>query len=317
MKAIFCGTPEIAVPSLLALAEVAEIVGVVCQPDRPAGRGMKLRVPAVKLRALEMGLSVHQPVKVRDGALARWIRERECDVAVVIAYGRILTAETLAAPRLGCVNLHASLLPRYRGAAPIQRAIMDGCEETGVCLMKMDEGMDTGDILATRTLAILPDDDAGSLATKLGILAAQITREEVPRYVSGQLTPIPQDHHAASHAPPITPDEAYLDFSLGASSLHNRVRGLNPHPGAKTVIEREGQKNRGLKLHETRPLEALPSGEPMGAGEIVLRDGRVFVGTGTGVLEILVAQVEGKRPQSARDLVNGRSLLPGDHLGSR
>jgi methionyl-tRNA formyltransferase len=192
VRTIFCGTPEIAVPSLLALSEISEIVGVVCQPDRPAGRGMRLTPPAVKVAAERASWEVFQPTKMRDGSLARWMSDKRADLALVIAYGRILTADTLCAPRLGCLNLHASLLPRYRGAAPIQRALMNGERETGVCLMQMDEGMDTGPVLACHGLTITPDDDAGTLTEKLGQLAATVTRTELPRFFRGELQPVPQ-----------------------------------------------------------------------------------------------------------------------------
>ena len=230
MKVVFCGTPEIAVPALDALAEIAEIPGVVCQPDRPSGRGLKLNAPAVKKRALEMGLEVYQPTKMRDGSLGRWMREKQADAALVIAYGRILTLDSLKAPRLGCVNLHASLLPLYRGAAPIQRVLMDGRAETGVCLMQMDEGMDTGPVLAEHRLPILHEDDAATLTEKLGRLAAEVTRQEVPRFLRGELTPRNQDHSLATHAPPITREDSPLDWSKSAKSACEPNSRAQPPP---------------------------------------------------------------------------------------
>src|SRR5450432_2108021 len=183
VRAVFFGTPAIAVPALRALAEVAEIVGVVCQPDRPAGRGLKLQPPAVKTAALELGYAVHQPVKVKTGNLDQWLSDRAPDVALVLAYGRILPSAVLSAPRRGCMNLHASLLPRWRGAAPINWSIMHGDHETGVCLMQMDEGLDTGPVYARRAIAIGDQETAGELAERLAATSAQLVREVLAREI--------------------------------------------------------------------------------------------------------------------------------------
>lgn len=312
VRAIFCGTPEIAVPSLEALAEVAEIVGVVCQPDRPAGRGMKLHAPAVKTRALALGLDVYQPEKVRDGAFARWMQEKDADLALVIAYGRILTADTLRGPRLGSVNLHASLLPEFRGAAPIQRALMAGKTETGVCLMQMDEGMDTGDVLACHKLPILPEDDAGSLALKLGTLAATVTREELPRFFRGELQPQKQDESRATYAPPISKDNTHIDWNLSPEAVLGQVRGLSPRPGATTHIIRDGSPKRLLKINSAKIWQTPEALRP---GSVLFAGRHILVGTSGLPLEILKAQPEGKKLQSAEDLQNGRVLLQGDVLG--
>ncbi len=311
MKVVFCGTPEIAVPALEALAEIAEIPGVVCQPDRPSGRGLKLNPPAVKKRALEMGLEVYQPTKMRDGSLGQWMREKQADAALVIAYGRILTLDSLGAPRLGCVNLHASLLPLYRGAAPIQRVLMDGMTETGVCLMQMDEGMDTGPVLAEHRLPIMPEDNAGSLAEKLGRLAAQVTRQELPRFLRGELTARSQEHSLATHAPPITRDDSPLDWSKSSDQIVNHIRGLSPRPGATTQIKKIDASPRRLKLLDAK-CSSLPL--TLGAGEIGAEQGHLLVGTGQGLVEIVCAQLEGKKPAQGRDLLNGRTLGPGDTL---
>jgi len=303
------------VPALNAAAEISEIVGVVCQPDRPAGRGMKLRAPAVKVRAAELGIEAYQPTKVRDGSLAAWMRELTADVALVIAYGRILDAETLAAPRLGCVNLHASLLPEFRGAAPIQRVIMSGKTETGVCLMKMDEGMDTGDLLACHRLSILPSDTTGTLSHKIGELAATVTREELARYVQGQLCAQEQNHKKATHAPPITREDTPLDFRRGGTDLMNQIRGLAPRPGATAQIERTDTPTRRLKILQ---VELAPSNanapHRLSPGEVSVADGILLVGTGSAPLRILSAQLEGKKVQPAADILNGRGLLGGDVL---
>ncbi len=311
MKAIFCGTPAIAVPSLIALSRIAEIVGVVCQPDRPQGRGMKTTPPAVKIAALELGLDVFQPEKVRDGTLAAWMEGKQADLALVIAYGRILDRRCLDAPRLGCLNLHASLLPKYRGAAPIQRALMNGERESGVCLMQMDEGMDTGPLLAVHRLAIEPDDNAGSLALKMSELAAEVTRVEIPRAFLGSLVHQAQPEQGVSHAHPITKQDTALDFTRPAPDLRNLVRGLAPQPGAAALLHRKGEAPRGIKLLEVR---VATEDAPVTPGSIVVAAGSLLVGTGTFPLEIREAKIEGKRALSSQDLMNGRLLLEGDSL---
>jgi methionyl-tRNA formyltransferase len=310
VRAIFFGTPEIAVPSLDALAEIAEIVGVVCQPDRPSGRGMKMQMPPVKSRAEALGLDVFQPTRVRDGTLSAWIRERSPDLALVIAYGRILARDTLTAPRLGCLNLHASVLPELRGAAPIQRALMEGKTETGVCLMQMDEGMDTGDVLACHTLPILDDDDAGTLSLKLGELARVVTKVEVPRFVRGELDANKQDHSRATYAPPLTKEETRLTFNRSPLELVNRIRGLAPRPGAWCEIKGKSRGSR-LKIQRARVwVEA----EPVEPGRALWVGGNLLVGAQGGCLQILLAQPEGKKMLTPEEMKNGRVLLDGDEL---
>lgn len=311
MRAIFYGTPEIAVPSLLALAEIAEIVGVVAQPDRPAGRGHKLMPPPVKTAALALGAPLLQPTKVKDGALRAWVEERAADVAVVIAYGRILPLDVLEAPRLGSLNLHASLLPKLRGSAPIQRAILTGETETGVCLMKMDAGMDEGPVLAERRTPITEGETSGSLAVTLGGLAASLLREELPRYGRGELTERSQDSEKATYAPPITNEECELDFTRSAVELDRHVRGLSPRPGAFTFLP----DGRRLRLLDSRSHATDESA--LAPGTVRLDGKRLVVGTSRGVLELREAQVEGKKALPALDLWNGRVLGPESVLGRR
>lgn len=311
-RSVFFGTPDIAVPALRALTEVSEVVGVVCQPDRPSGRGMKLRPPAVKSAALDLGLDVFQPVRVRDGELESWLRERDTEVAVVLAYGRILPRGVLEAPRRGCLNLHASLLPKYRGAAPIQRALMDGERSTGISLMQMDEGLDTGPVLARRDLPIQADETAGELAERLADLAAHVTREEVPRAIRGELAAEPQEHERATHAPPLTRADELLVFDASARSLADRIRGLSPRPGAHALLSRaDAGAPTKLRVLRARPVFESFTTTP---GEVLIRSPRILVGTGEGLLEILEAQLEGRRPLPARDLINGRALRDGDRL---
>src|SRR5215472_1461300 len=193
MRALFFGTPDFAVPSLDALAAVADVAGVVCQPDKPRGRGLELTPPPVKARALELGLLVVQPTKLRTGEFAAWARKQGADVALVVAYGRILPPDVLAATRLGFVNVHASLLPKYRGAAPVAWAIVEGESETGITLMQLDEGMDTGPMLEAFATPIDENETAGELAHRLAALGAEAVRNGLPRFVAGGYTPVAQD----------------------------------------------------------------------------------------------------------------------------
>ena len=307
MRAVFFGTPAIAVPALRALREVADVVGVVCQPDRPAGRGLSLQPPAVKVAALDLGFEVYQPVKVKSGDLERWLVERAADVALVMAYGRILPVGVLAAPRRGCMNLHASLLPRWRGAAPINWAILLGDSESGVCLMQMDEGLDTGPVYARRTVGIGPEETAGELSEQLASTAALLVREELANAVDNQLQALPQDHAHASHAPPIERADCALDFSKTARELVDRVRALAPRPGAHTLL-----RGRALKVGQARLTSSGSLGEP---GQVRIEHKRVLVSTIDGAFELCRAQLEGRKELAALDLVNGRALEGGDVLG--
>jgi methionyl-tRNA formyltransferase len=310
VRTVFFGTPDIAVPALRALAEVTEVVGVVCQPDRPRGRGLELAEPAVKIAARELGLEVHQPVKVKTGNLDEWVRAQHADLGVVLAYGRILPQAVLDAPRLGFVNLHASLLPAYRGAAPIQWAIIRGETETGISLMQMDAGLDTGPVFLEREIAILPDESAGALSARLAELAATVVREEIPRLFRGELTAVPQEAARATLAPPLVKEHGRVDWRLTGREIKNLTRGLNPRPGAFTTLS-----GKTVKILTVEPSGAAPTGGTPGTVVRADKSG-VFVATGDGAIELLVAQVEGKKPLSGRDLVNGRSLKEGDMLGS-
>ncbi len=304
---MFFGTPAIAVPALRSLAEVAEIVGVVCQPDRPAGRGLNLQPPAVKTAALELGLEVHQPVKVKTGNLDEWLRERTPDVALVMAYGRILPPAVLAAPRRGCMNLHASLLPRWRGAAPINWAIAHGDTETGICLMQMDEGLDTGPVYARRAIAIGAEETAGELSERLASTAADLVRDELSRAVHGWLEAVPQEHDRSTHAPPLQRADGALNFSNTARELVNLVRALAPRPGAHSLLH-----GKPLKVAQARLSDSPGEGAP---GMVRVEQKRVLVTTIDGTFELVRAQLEGRKELPALDLVNGRALKTGDVLG--
>ena len=311
MKALFFGTPEIAVAPLDALHDIATIVGVVCQPDRPAGRGLTLHAPPVKLRALELGLTVAQPTKVRTPDFAAWVAERGADLAVVMAYGRILPPAVLGATAHGFVNLHASLLPRYRGAAPIQWAIAAGETETGISLMQMDEGCDTGPVYSKHPVAIGADTTAGELGAKLGALAAQVVRRELPRVLSGELRPIPQDDALASSAPLLEKADGQLDWTERAQRVHDRVRAMTPWPGACSWLD-----GKRIKVTATRVVSA--EGTAGSPGLILsLGPGGAAVACGEGVVAVLRAQLEGRRECSADDLGRGRCLGVGQVFESR
>jgi methionyl-tRNA formyltransferase len=310
MRAVFFGTPQVAVPALRALTQVAEVAAVVCQPDRPSGRGLKLAAPAVKEAALELGLSVHQPTKVRTGELAAWLREKEADVALVMAYGRILPAEVLAAPRRGAMNLHASLLPKYRGAAPINWVIVNGETQTGVSLMQMDEGLDTGPVYSRHVLELSDTETAGSLAERTATLAAHVVRADLAAAVDGKLRAEPQDEALASHAPLIERSHLQIDWTSGALQIARLVRGMAPRPGAFTLLG-----GKVLRIHDARPL---PGPMPVAAlpGTISVLGKRTLIATGSGTLELVNAQLEGKKALMAQDLINGRVLVEGTVLGT-
>jgi methionyl-tRNA formyltransferase len=309
VRALFFGTPAIAVPSLEALASFAEVVGVVCQPDKPAGRGLQLQAPPVKERALALGFEVVQPTKVRVPEFAQWVRDRNADVALVIAYGRILPLAVLEAPRRGCMNLHASILPKYRGAAPITWAIVNGETETGVALMQMDEGMDTGAVFSTHTCPIGENTTADELGVTLGELAASVVRADLLRAISGELTTTAQEHDKATMAPILDKANGLVDFNKPARKVHDHARGMTSWPGAFTTAN-----SKRLVLLSTRVVREGASEAP--PGTVVRADkGGVEIACGDGAIALLTGQVEGKKPLAARELVGGRALVAGMLLG--
>ena len=264
----------------------------------------------MKEAALELGLSVHQPTKVRTGELATWLREKDADVALVMAYGRILPADVLAAPRRGAMNLHASLLPRYRGAAPINWVICNGETRTGVSLMQMDEGLDTGPVYSRHALDLTDSETAGSLAERVATLAAHVVRADLAAAVDGKLTAEPQEEALASHAPLIERQHLQVHWGKSALEIARLIRGMAPRPGAFTLLG-----GKVLRLHEARPVNGpMPVGAVPGTLSILGK--RALVATGQGSLELVSAQVEGKKPLMAVDLINGRVLVEGLVLGS-
>jgi methionyl-tRNA formyltransferase len=303
MRSIFMGSPEFALPALTALAELSDVVGVVTQPDRPAGRGRTLVPPPVKVQAEKLGLSVIQPEKMRSPEAMARLRSWQPDVIVVAAFGKILRAEVLSLPILGCLNLHASLLPRHRGAAPIPAAILAGDAETGITLMKMDEGLDTGPILAQKKIPIRAEDTAEILGRLLAELAAETLRAFFPVYILEGLTAVPQDDSRATYAPQLKKEEGRLDFQASAEQLSRKVRAFQPWPG--TFVFWKGQP---LKILEVRP-EAYQGGPAPGT---VLEHGRYpAVRTADGIIILCKVQPAGKRPMSGDEFLRGAKDFTG------
>jgi methionyl-tRNA formyltransferase len=308
-RALFFGSPAFAVPSLDALCAIAEVVGVVCQPDKPSGRGLTLSPPAIKVHALQRGLPVVQPTKLRTGDFGAWVRSQAVDVALVVAYGRILPADVLQGPRLGCVNVHASLLPRYRGAAPITWAVVHGESESGVTLMKLDEGMDTGPTFARVATGIGPEETAGELGERLARLGAEAVTECLPRYVAGACALEPQDGACATTAPMLEKEHGRVDWTKTAQGVHDHVRGMSPWPGAFTEA-----RGKTLKLHATRVVNGpAPGAVP---GQVVVADkSRLMVACGEACLDLVIVQPEGKRSMRGAEWVMGRGIAEGEVLG--
>ena len=310
-RALFFGSPAFAVPSLDALTAIADVTSVVCQPDKPAGRGLTLTAPAVKVRALELGLPVVQPTKLRTGEFGAWAREQGVDVALVVAYGRILPRDVLDAPRLGCVNVHASLLPKYRGAAPITWAVVNGESESGVTLMKLDEGMDTGPTFARVVTPVGQDETAGELGERLARLGAQAVKEWLPRYLAGDVTLEAQDEAQATMAPMLEKETGRIDWSKPARQVHDHVRGMSPWPGASTL--RQGKV---VKVLAARVVDGERGGDRPGL-VIVADKSRVLVACGRGCVELASVQPEGKKPMRGADWAMGRGVAEGDVLGAQ
>jgi len=310
MRVVFLGTPEFAVPTVEALASAGhEIVAVVAQPDRPAGRGQALKAPATKAWAESRAIPVLQPLKVRDGALAAALATLRPDVLVVTAYGRILGRDLLTLAPLGAVNVHASILPRWRGAAPIQWAVAAGDTETGVTIMQMDEGLDTGDVLLVRATPIGPEETAEALAPRLAALGGRAIVEALPRLAAGALVPVPQDGSRHTLAPILEKEHGRLDFTRPAAELAARIRGFTPWPGGFTTLA-----GKVLKVHLARPAPGTGGGTGGGTGpgeagepgqaRLVPGALRVACGAGTA-LDLLEVQPEGKKRMAAADFANG------------
>ena len=314
MRVVFAGTPEFAVPSLKALlhADAVELAGVYTQPDRRGGRGKKRRRSPVKRFALTQGAPVFQPESLRDEATLTQLKRLTPDLLVVVAYGLRLPGAALAIPCLGCVNLHASILPRWRGAAPIQRAIEAGDAATGISLMRMERGLDTGPVFATAGIPIAPDDTGGSLHDKLAPLAGELLAANLAALAAQTLSAVAQDDSGACHAPKLDKAEAELDWRLDAAALERKVRAFNPWPVAVTELN-------GVRLRVLRAAVAADpdsTSAPTRPGEVVaVAQAGISVvageGEGSGVLVLREVQKPGGTPMPVADLLNGMEVVPG------
>ena len=326
MKIVFMGTAELSCASLVALAAHPgfSLATVVTQPDKPKGRDLRLQPPPVKILAAKLNLPVSQPPRARDDAFISDLRALKPDLIVVVAYGHILPQTILDLPRHGCLNVHTSLLPAYRGAAPIQWAIANGDTVTGVTVMKMDAGMDTGPVLSQSRAIIRPDDDSATLHDRLARLGAELLLKTIPGYVAGQIQPQPQPAAGVSHAPKIRKEDGIIDWRRPAQAIRNRLRAFTPWPGAFTFFRgtpawpakngREGAPSGWhlLKIWKADPCE-LPGGAP---GEILSADGSgIVVACGDGAIRILELQREGGRRMSASGFLLGHPLHAGEILG--
>lgn len=308
MNIVFAGTPDFAVASLKALCDSRHrVIAVYTQPDRPAGRGRKLQPSPVKQFALERGIDVFQPTGLKEAAEIQQLADLKPDLMVVVAYGVILPQAVLDIPRLGCLNVHASLLPRWRGAAPIQRAIEAGDKESGVTIMQMAAGLDTGPMLLKRVTPINKDDTAATLHDRLAAIGAEALLAAIDALEAGTQGE-PQDESAATYASKLAKAEAEIDWTIDADSIARKVRAFNPWPAANTLWQ--GKRLRILTAEANDSLNKSP-------GEVIAADGDgIVVATGSGSLVIRQLQLEGGKPQAANDFLNGHSLQPGDRLGA-
>ena len=309
MRVIFMGTPSFAVPILRAIHKSNhEVIGVVTQPDRPRGRGRKLGISPVKELAMGLCLPVMQPETTKDEVFIGEVKRMLPELIVVAAYGRILTRDLLDIPPLGCINIHASLLPKYRGASPIQWAVVNGERKTGITIMKMDEGMDTGGILLAQEVEIGDEDTAQSLHDRLAQVGASLIIKAMDQLDKGTLRPIPQNHRKATYAPPLKKEDGLIDWSQDARDIFNRIRGFNPWPGAFTYLK-------GLRI---KIFSGEIINEEVGerAGEVVQSGSEgVKVTTGKGSFLIKEVQLEGRKRMSIREFLIGNEIPPGTQMG--
>lgn len=302
MNIVFLGTGEIGVPTLQSLAQSPRhsVVGVISQPDRPSGRSLKQKPTPVKVAAEALGLTVHQPEKLRGGEVMDLLRSFNADLFFVAAYGQILRKDVLELPRHGCVNLHTSLLPRHRGASPIQTAILSGDDTTGVTLMQMDEGLDTGDILLQQSCPILPTDTAGVLHDRLALMAPPMVAQLLESMVSGTLQPQPQEESLATYAHKLEKSHGRIDWSRPATEIDRQIRGLHPWPGAFTFLPGDQL----LKIHKATLTEG--TGSP--ASRLPVDPKRLIVASGEQAIELLEIQAAGGKRLSTPDFLRGFPL---------
>lgn len=315
MKVVFMGTPDFAVDALQAIIEAGhEVTAVVTQPDKPKGRGKEMQATPVKTCALEHHIPVFQPVKVKEPEAVEILRSYEADIFVVVAFGQILSEEILQMPKYGCVNIHASLLPKYRGAGPIQWAIIDGEKETGITIQQMDKGVDTGDILFQSVVPIDAKETGESLFEKLAKAGAALIVEALPKIEAGEVTPRKQDESQASHAKMLQKSMSRIDWNRKAAELDCLIRGMISWPGASS-----GYHGKTLKIWQQEPVakdqlptEALAGAEP--GTVIAVEKDAIYVQTGEGALKLTEVQLEGKKRMAVKDFLLGYPVQPGEML---
>ena len=305
MRVVFMGTPDFSVPALERIATEHEVVAVVTQKDKPKGRGMSVSYTPVKESALKLNIPIYQPDKVKEESFVEELRQLNPDVIVVIAFGQILSNDILTLPKYGCINVHASLLPKYRGAAPIQWAVIDGEEKSGVCTMKMDEGLDTGDIIDVDEITLDPKETGGSLFDKLAKLGGELILKTLQNLEFGKATFIKQDDSKSTYAKKMTKELGHIDFTKDAESIERLIRGLNPWPSAFTYLD-----GKVMKIWDADVVDA--DGVP---GTVIREEKDSFViATGSKALKVNELQLEGKKRMKASDFLNGRSI-EGSKLG--
>ncbi len=309
-RIVFMGTPEFAVPSLEKLFETQDVIGVVTQPDRPAGRGRQLQAPPVKVAAQAKGIPIYQPKSLRSDEAATPLREWAPELIVVAAFGQILRSHVLELPPKGCLNVHASLLPRWRGASPIQHTILAGDKETGVSLMKMDEGMDTGPIYVQQAIPIRPHETASELHDRLAQLGAEVLGRHLDNILSGDLKPVSQEEELATYAPLIKKQSGEIDWQQSSEQIDRHVRAMTPWPGAFS-----SWRGTGLKVLMATPLSdvRLPAGQP---GNIVSIQDKIVVLAGDGGIQLKRIQLAGKRATDIDEFLHGQPEFVGSHLPS-
>ncbi len=301
------GAPSFAAPSLRLLAAHHEVTSVLTQPDRPAGRGMKPAAPPVKVCALELGLAVDQPASIKTAEAFERLDKQNPDVIAVVGYGRIVPQRIIDLPRHGCVNVHSSLLPRYRGAAPVHWALAAGETTGGVSTMLIAEKLDAGDILLQRATPIGPDETASELGARLAPMGAELLLETLDALEAGSLRPVPQDHEKATYAPALKREDGRVDWRQSARQIYNRLRGFDPWPGIFSTF-----RGKRLRIHAARPSAA----GGLAPGETAFAAGSLFAGCGAGRLELLEVQTEGKKRIAAADFARGYRLGGQEILGS-
>lgn len=311
MRIVFMGTPDFSGEALKSLLNSEhEVVAVFTQPDKPKGRGKKLSNPPVKTIALEAGIPIYQPTKIRDSESLKVLKDLNPDIIVVAAYGKILPKEMLELPPYGCINIHASILPKYRGAAPIHWAVINGEKETGITIMQMDEGMDTGDILLIGKIDIPEDAHTGEMFERLATLGGKLLIEALDQIKEDNIVPIKQNNNEATYAPMLTKDDELIQWNMSARNLHNKIRGMNPWPGVYTFFRDER-----LKIHKSSLIEenCLTKGKP---GEIIdFSSAGILVATENGLLALEKVQPAGKKQLDFKDFVNGYKVNKGEVLG--